>query len=49
MQERVNEIRTFLSHGDISLATRRMLDLAFDTGDSNVNAAKHRLEQKAPE
>jgi ABC-2 type transport system ATP-binding protein len=33
MQERIDEIRSFLSHGDVSLATRRMLDLALDTGD----------------
>jgi ABC-2 type transport system ATP-binding protein len=36
IQERVNEIRAFLSHGDVSLAIRRMLDLALDTGDAHL-------------
>ncbi len=33
MQDRIAELRSFLSHGDNSLARRRMLDLALDTND----------------
>jgi ABC-2 type transport system ATP-binding protein len=36
MQERIEEIKSFLSHGDVSLAVRRMLDLALDTGDERL-------------
>jgi len=34
MQDRVGEIREYLKHGDHSLALRRMLDLALDTGEA---------------
>jgi len=34
MLHRIAEIREFLKHGDHSLALRRMLDLALDTGDA---------------
>lgn len=34
IQARIDEIKSFLSHGDANLALRRMLDLALDTGDA---------------
>lgn len=34
--DRINEIRSFLSHGDVSLSIRRMLDLALDTEDAQL-------------
>ncbi|MGB8192723.1 MAG: ABC transporter ATP-binding protein [Chitinophagaceae bacterium] len=36
MQDRIDEIKSFLAHGDISLAARRMLDLALDTGNEDL-------------
>lgn len=34
--DRISEIRSFLSHGDVSLSIRRMLDLALDTRDAQL-------------
>ena len=34
--DRIEEIKSFLSHGDVSLATRRMLDLALDTANEDL-------------
>jgi ABC-2 type transport system ATP-binding protein len=34
--DRIHEIRSFLSHGDVSLSVRRMLDLALDTGNEQL-------------
>jgi hypothetical protein len=36
MHTRVNEIRSFLQHSDDSLAIRRTLDSALDTGDMDL-------------
>ncbi|HYF29517.1 MAG TPA: ABC transporter ATP-binding protein [Chitinophagaceae bacterium] len=36
IQNRTAEIRSFLSHGDVSLAIRRMLDLALDTANEDL-------------
>jgi ABC-2 type transport system ATP-binding protein len=36
MQDRIDEIKSFLSHGDLSLAARQMLDLALDTADEDL-------------
>lgn len=51
-QDRIAEIRSFLSHNDVSLATRRMLDLALDTANEELIrqsiawSRKHRKEAK---
>ena len=34
MHDRIEEIQSFLSHRDYSLARRRMLDLSLDTGSA---------------
>jgi len=36
MNQRISEIQSFLSHQDHSLAIRRMLDLALDSGDESL-------------
>ena len=36
MLERITEIKSFLAHNDTSLAIRRMLDIALDSGDRTL-------------
>lgn len=36
MRHRINEIRSYLEHHDLSLARRRLLDLTLDAGNKNI-------------
>ncbi len=36
MQQRIEEIKSYINHNDNSLAVRRMLDLCLDTGNENL-------------